>query len=611
MAPPRKKKKLYNAEFNGVYGEFGSGADLRAVYIQSTIRPGSLGQISLISDIRGSERWPIRDLFQRDVDQERITEELYPYVASTEKIKFFNPLTLTVLPMDVSKMEVQNWMPPLSSGELKEDEFVWDVLTWGDFFRLRWVRGQPEYAKLEWNDLRSSVVAIDGQHRLSALKRLWAAPKGPQVGLHGWSIPIVVVTFRPEGETPSTRTVLSVVRNIFVDINTQAHRVSAAREVLLSDGSVNALATQELVEAAHANDLVEPQKRLDTCVPLLFYDWRGHERERKPVRSAAAVKSVVEVKDWFSEYILGDDLAADQERALGIEPTDPLKQFFLERERDRSTVLDFGGSDAMRARLGEEVLPAVAHLLETFSPYQEYIAALRELEAKYRSGTDLEQHAFDHLRFGGNYGGIDATANEVERLEEGLVGEIVGIKAQHLGVGSLLSHDVGMRGVMYAFGELIFDFDYPDWGAYSRWFVAALNRAYRAGWLELERPPRQRKYFLHVVENQNGTVVHYRLNAAEKAFGPFLSLLVAAYGSPLPGEWQVEDWPAVSEDLCDQLLDTILRGYRGQMKAELRDLEFESEAQRKEAIEGRAVSAAQLQMRDFRAELRKIGDSET
>lgn len=603
MVPPPKKKTPYNQEFNGVYGEFGSGADLQAVYVQSAVPPEYLDKISLVSDIRGSEKWPIRDLFQRDVDQERITHELYPYLTSVDKIKFFNPLTLTVLPMDVAKREVRTRMPPLSTETLTENDTLWDVLAWGEFFRLRWVRGQEEYAKLEWNDVCSRVVAIDGQHRLSALKRLWTAPNDEGAGLRRWRIPIVIVTFRAAAGRTRTRTVLNAVRNIFVDINTQAHRVSGAREVLLSDGSVNALATQELLQQAHSNDLEDLETRRRRSVPLLFFDWRGKESIRRPVRSAAAVKSVVEVRDWFAEYILGGDLSRDQEAALGIEPTDPLKPFFLAREKDKNVTLDFEGGEHARELLRARVLPAVSHLLEEFSPYRRYIAGLRDLESEYGSGTDLEQLAFEYLRFESRHG-IEATAGEVQKVEDRLVEQIAGLKARFL--RPPLDHDVGMRGVLSAFGALVWRFGYPDWLEYSKWFTASLNEVHRSGWLELGKRKGKRKHLLHVIENQNETVVNYRLKQADRAFGPFVALLVAACGSPFPAAWRVEDWPSERADLLYQLGETMMSGHRRQQKAELREVMDADQADFEQVVEDRARSATQLQLRKFEEELRKI-----
>ena len=80
MAMPPSKPVTYNQSLPGVYGAFGAGGGLQAFYLQSAITPVDLEKISLISEIPGSERWSVRDLFQRDVDNDRVTNGLLPYL---------------------------------------------------------------------------------------------------------------------------------------------------------------------------------------------------------------------------------------------------------------------------------------------------------------------------------------------------------------------------------------------------------------------------------------------------------------------------------------------------------------------------------------------------
>ena len=172
-------------------------AGSRPFYVQAAITPADLGNISLISEIPGSEKWRIRDLFQRDVDNDRITNSLLPYLERPDRIKFFNPLTLTILPMDDDGYTTLKQMPRIVAGKIDEDDFTWRTLERQGFFRVRWIEDNQEYARIEWNDKRTRLVAIDGQHRLSALKRfqLDEASQGHRDFL-SWRIPVVVVSFR-------------------------------------------------------------------------------------------------------------------------------------------------------------------------------------------------------------------------------------------------------------------------------------------------------------------------------------------------------------------------------------------------------------------------------
>ena len=77
MRPPITKKR-YNHQLPGIYGQFGSGAGVRAFYLQSVLTPVQLDWISLLSNIRECEHWPVRDLFRRDIDNDRISDSLLP-----------------------------------------------------------------------------------------------------------------------------------------------------------------------------------------------------------------------------------------------------------------------------------------------------------------------------------------------------------------------------------------------------------------------------------------------------------------------------------------------------------------------------------------------------
>ena len=596
-APPVIEER-YSHRLPGVYGQFGTGAGVHAFYLQSALQPAQLDWVSLISDIRGSESWQVRDLFQRDVDNDRITESLLPYLQDVGKIKFFNPLTLTLLPMQEN--EVLRQMPRVIKGSLQDGGRDWDVLEREGYHRVRWVREEPQYALLEWSDTRTKLVAIDGQHRLSALKRFW---KDHASSVHRdfktWRIPVVVVSFRVgegRGEPPS---VLEVVRSIFVYINTEAKKVNRAREILLSDDSVNAVCTQELVQFAHENDLASPEERQDSRLPLLFYDWRGEESEKQRVHAPAAVKNIEEIFNWFDHYLLGEDFTDYQEMALGIDPGHELHAAF---HREKLSHVD---SNSVRQLARETLLPAICHLLENFAPFRSYVAALRALEREYEQAeqSDLARHAFYELRFGANLA-PKANQPEVEQLLIGIKTRIEKIREDCL--HSPLDLDIGMRGVVCAFGELRYGFANPEWTEYARWFTDGLNRLYNDGWLDLRPRARRRDFLLHVAEDHNGTIVNYRLEHSDGALSAYLRLLVLAYGQPLPPDWSAEE-RAIKEDLLERLLATIVRGYKKQVRPELKRDYPDGGTPLTEAVTTRAEQLAGRQMRRFERALERIG----
>ncbi len=601
IGPPPTKQQ-YNHQLPGVYGQFGTGAGVHAFYLQSALTPSQLDWVSLISDLRGSERWPVRDLFQRDVDNERITESLLPYLQDGEKIKFFNPLTLTLLPIRENDDSVLSQMPMEEAEDtMKEGGYEWDFFERKNYHRLRWVKDSPEYALLEWSDTRTKLVAIDGQHRLSALKRFWADHEATvHRDFSTWRIPVVIISFRVGTGWTTPPSVLEVVRNIFVYINTEARIVNRARQILLSDESVNAVCAQELIQLSHDNDLLQPDKRISDRLPLLFYDWRGEESEKQRIHAPASVKGVEEIYDWFEKYVIGEDFTDDQETALGITPVHSLKGAFHHRK------LNHMDSRSLRELVREELLPAVSHLLEHFIPYRSYVAELRELEHKYEreSQSDLAHHAFYELRFGSNLA-PESIKPDVEAVLANIKSEIENLKKERL--PTLISLDIGMRGVVCAFGSLRHCFGNPEWLEFAKWFTQALNRLYENGWFDF-RSSKRRKFLLHVVEDHNETIVNYRLEDAEHALGAYLQLLVAAYGQPIPEAWTVS-WLASKDELLDRLWSRILRGYKKECRPRLRPEYPEGGKPLTDAVNREAERLTGNQLRRFERELEKIEDA--
>ena len=314
-----------------------------------------------------------------------------PIWRSRDRIKFFNPLTLTLLPTDEDGYTISAKMPTIVEDEALEDGITWSTLERQGFYRIKWIDDTESYGRLEWNDRRTRLVAIDGQHRLSALKRFQRdeASEGHSEFL-SWRIPVVVVSFRSIA-SPEPPTVLDVVRNIFVYINQQARTINPARAILLSDESVNSVCVQELVQHSHEADTrTDSQKR---GVPLLFYDWRGEERDGRPVSSPVAVKSVEEVHNWFSHYILGADFQPAQKEALRVTPVNDLNGAFVDGQ------LNYDYARLTRRQFQEVLLPAMTFVLENFKPYKDYIDHIRKLERDCRSEGDIGSYALALLRF--------------------------------------------------------------------------------------------------------------------------------------------------------------------------------------------------------------------
>ena len=110
-APPSTERTQYNHYKFGYYGQLGEGGNAVIKFIQTAITRDELDDITLIENIPGSEKWEVRDLFQRDVDDSRVLNSIVPYFQDPTKVKYFNPLTLILLPLDDTRENVDRDIP--------------------------------------------------------------------------------------------------------------------------------------------------------------------------------------------------------------------------------------------------------------------------------------------------------------------------------------------------------------------------------------------------------------------------------------------------------------------------------------------------------------------
>jgi len=566
MNPPICNKQKYDKSIRGVFGTFGAGMGIRVCFLQAALEASELTKIQLVSEIPGSDRWPVRDLFQRDVDTERVESSILPWLQDDEKVKFFNPLTLTLVPVDSSNNRILAEVPSLSKGEFIDSAGAWSVHEMENLYRFRFLTtaggSHREYGMVEWNSRNVRLVAIDGQHRLSALKRYLSDTSGPGFDRFvDWNIPVVVSGL--DCEHPVQASILDVVRNMFVYINTQARTPSRSRQILLNDENVNHVCVQELLQYSHENDSLEDEaQRVQDRVPLLFYDWRGTTENGREIQSPASLKRVTEIADWFRCYLLGEDdeLAV----SLGVSEHHKLYDSFVEGK------LQGGQAELVRTQFREFVLPGIAHLLENFLPYTKYIQSVREAELEWSEKSDTYRHALSQLRFGSHRGGANIH-KEVLRAYEEVVQSLIDFK---LKIPALLQLDIGMRGVICAFGILKAWYeewmDYEDsqpWLEYSQWFTRNLNKMFEQGWFGAEGNAAR----LHVTRNAADNIVNHKISDGHKALGAFVCAVIchnAFSAEEIDEEQWLEAWGTfVSEG---SLFFTLKSGYQKQHAANFR-----------------------------------------
>ena len=571
MIPPTKHRRPYDEQIRGVFGTFGAGMGIRVCFLQAALEASELSKIQLVSEIPGSDRWPVRDLFQRDVDTQRVESSILPWLQDSDKVKFFNPLTLTLVPVDFESNRILSAVPSLARSTTVDELGTWNVLEREGLYRFRYLTSEVgphrEYGIVEWNSRNVRLVAIDGQHRLSALKRYLSDRSGPGFdGFLEWNIPVVVSGLDCNEPAQVSVSILDVVRNMFVYINTQARTPSKSRQILLNDEDLNYVCVQELLQYSHENDTVEEaEQRVQSRVPLLFYDWRGATENGREIPSPASLKSVTEIAEWFKFYIIGESVDENLASVFGLEEGDPLYQAFVRGD------LHSGQTELVRDRFRESVLPGIAYLLESFIPYSAYIESVRNAELTWKTKSDVYRHALSQLRFGSHRGG-ESVQHQIAKAYDEVVHELVDFKHE---VPSLLLLDIGMRGVIYAFGvlkdwhdEWLGNEESSSWLEYSKWFTRHLNTMYKQGWFTKKGNPLR----LHITKNAADNIVNHKIGDAHKALGPFVCTVVCrnafVEGDVISDE---DEWAEVWETFAEgALLSTLISGYQKQHAADFR-----------------------------------------
>ena len=209
-------------------------------YYMTNVRLSALEDtFKLVEDIPGSSNWGYNVIFQRDIDDDRVDNELLrKYLLNPNKFKFFNPLTIALLPIDGKENKILDKYTDYESDE--KGNWVHEKI---GGIELELLKGSS-VGKIKWDKNKICGVAIDGQHRLSALMEYAKHPDRPSgINPADVTIPIVLLVFNTDrGE------ILKQIREIFVDINKNAEPVSGGRRILLDDRDIFAVFARDLIE---------------------------------------------------------------------------------------------------------------------------------------------------------------------------------------------------------------------------------------------------------------------------------------------------------------------------------------------------------------------------
>lgn len=203
-------------------------------YYQATVRARELAAVAIMAaELPQWTSWSVFERFQRELAQKRVEKEIVPYLVRT-KDRFFNALIVLVFEPDRFEFESLSDQTPNLPAAYRQAAEQMGFLT---------IEG-------------GSLVVLDGQHRLAALRGVTTA--GPD--LKGEFVDAVAddelsVLFIQHESFEKTR-------RIFNKVNRYAKPTSPSDNIITSEDDGSAIVTRWLVEA-------EPPLRLSKPLPPL------------------------------------------------------------------------------------------------------------------------------------------------------------------------------------------------------------------------------------------------------------------------------------------------------------------------------------------------------
>jgi hypothetical protein len=432
----------------GNFGFFTTRTPLQISFIASHIGTEKLSLLKTARQVLPRRELRISELMQRDIDDDRVRDEIVDrYLRPSAGIahaRFFPPLVVALLVRDSSGDGTARRYPAprLRDGRFPRrhdavDNIWYEERVFGSAFSIHLPLQEDAPAtsdnilsygaELRWNREIVDLLVLDGQHRLVALKaalgqldeeeeargyenaRLTPAELA-ELGFT--SLPICVI-FAPDlyngAHVDASQTLVSVYRQVFVDVNKNAKPVGDARNIILNERDLIAVFTQQVIEQfVIESDLPQDRALSAPQVPLYAFEWDSSDKTSQ-INDARAISTVGILASVVEELLTGSEGDEQFRSELGIEEGD--------QELDPAATGHAGPSpaeiapkhfsswqrDSLVKRFSERFTPAILHLLSEMFPARELITNLEERrvallhERRMNKGDRVPIHAYEYL----------------------------------------------------------------------------------------------------------------------------------------------------------------------------------------------------------------------
>ncbi len=261
-------------------------------YYQATVKARELAAVAMTAaELPQWTSWSVFERFQRELAQRRVEKEIVPYLVRT-KDRFFN--ALIVLVFEPVSFEFE----PLSRSATNLPA------------AYRQSADQMGFLSIDGG----SLVVLDGQHRLAALRGVTTA--GPE--LKGEFVDAVAddelsVLFIPHESFEKTR-------RIFNKVNRYAKPTSPSDNIITSEDDGSAIVTRWLVEPTPPLELEKPAPPLN-AVDLIgepVVEWR-HQTLRPGDRKFTTLSALYQMTQVI---LVADGIQGFNEKHMVNRPTD-------------------------------------------------------------------------------------------------------------------------------------------------------------------------------------------------------------------------------------------------------------------------------------------------
>ncbi|MFV1942554.1 DNA sulfur modification protein DndB [Pseudomonas luteola] len=387
-------ESIFNKSFLGIYGTFTPEDSPPLEYLLTNINLSDFDDLNTAADITEFENVTFEELIQRDIDFDRVDEELINNYLnkSNDDVKFFPPLLISLVPTDNSHEPEHN--------ELSKDERKFTTTFGGNKFQLELlVKKNPTPYSLKYKDKilyhapiatinvnlsAAKLVVIDGQHRFEALRRM-SRNKDQKRHIERVQVPVCIFFTRRD----LTETTNKDLRQLFVTINSKQKEVSGHFIVLLDDKKLSSHVVRGLANK-WKNELITPSR---SALPLLEWNTRQSRSAYRRQRNYS-ITTISIIADSFSKHIFADPKKGYAGPLLRFDQTKGTESSINFSDLD-DTNFDFDDLPELKERISSNIIEPVNFLFRKPIPYKKFsdvftskIREYEELASKQTVGIE-------------------------------------------------------------------------------------------------------------------------------------------------------------------------------------------------------------------------------